>query len=344
MNAPSIGPSERRETALAMMRSLGLDVDPWQLEVLTREDKRLLLNCSRQGGKATTVALLSVMEAAGRAGTQVLLLSRSSRQAKELFGLVARFLRRVGSRRIKRATADELWLHNFSRIICLPCKEETVRGYSDVGLLVIDEAARVPDDLYRAVRPMLAVSDGRLVCLSTPCGKRGFFWEARAQGGDDWVRVEVPAAQVPRIKPTFREQERCVMGEAYFRQEFCCSFEAAQGLVYPDFGKCVVAAEPPPGGRRVGGIDFGLRNPFAAIWGVLDRDDVLWLTGEHYCREQTLAYHARHLPHGIMWYADPAGAREIRELRCADVRVQKADNDVTAGIMAVRSRLLTGRL
>jgi hypothetical protein len=344
MNQQSPESSARRETALAMMQSLDLDPDPWQLEVLTREDKRLLLNCSRQAGKSTTVAMLSVMEAVGRAGTKVLLLSRSYRQAKELFGLVARILRRVGSRRIKRATADELWLHNFSRIICLPCKEETVRGYSDVGLLVIDEAARVPDDLYLAVRPMLAVSNGRLVCLSTPCGKRGFFWDAWSRGGDDWVRVEVPAGQVPRIRPEFLEQERRVMGEAYFRQEFCCSFEAAEGLVYPDFGKCVVAGEPPPGGRRVGGIDFGLRNPFAAVWGVLDRDDVLWLTGEHYCREQTLAYHARHLPKGLVWYADPAGAREILELRCADVRVQKADNDVMAGIMAVRSRLLTGRL
>jgi hypothetical protein len=64
---------------------------------------------------------------------------------------------------------------NGSRIISLPGDEATVRTYSNVQLIVIDEASRVPDDLYYSVRPMLATSNGRLVCLSTPRGKRGFF-------------------------------------------------------------------------------------------------------------------------------------------------------------------------
>ncbi len=67
-------------------------------------------------------------------------------------------------------------------------------------------------------------------------------------------------------------------------------------------------------GRRVGGIDFGFRNPFAAIWGTLDRDGVLWLTGEHYERQRPLSYHAQRLPKDVMWCADPAGANERNEL------------------------------
>ena len=66
--------------------------------------------------------------------------------------------------------------------------------------------ARVPDDLYRAIRPMLATSGGRLICLSTPYGKRGFFYDAWAKGGDDWLRIEIPATQVSRIKPAFLEK------------------------------------------------------------------------------------------------------------------------------------------
>src|SRR6202043_502550 len=85
-------------------------------------------------------------------------------------------------------TNEELRLSNQSEVVSLPCREETVRGYSRVGLLVIDEAARVPDDLYRAVRPMLAVSAGQLICLSTPYGKRGFFHDAWVHGGADWAR------------------------------------------------------------------------------------------------------------------------------------------------------------
>jgi hypothetical protein len=73
--------------------------------------------------------------------------------------------------------------------------------------------------------------------------------------------------------------------------------------------------------RRVGGIDFGFRNPFGAVWGVLDRDGVLWLTGEYYARQRPLSYHAERLPRGYTWYADPSGANEIAELRMANFSV-----------------------
>ena len=100
---------------------------------------------------------------------------------------------------LKRRTAHELELDTGSRVISLPCNPDTIRGYSGVNLLVIDEAALVPDDLYHTVRPMLAVSRGRLALLSTPCGQRGFFYDAWARGGSDWTRIKVPAQQVPRI-------------------------------------------------------------------------------------------------------------------------------------------------
>ncbi len=94
----------------------------------------------------------------------------------------------------------------------------------------------------------------------------------------------------------------------------------------------------------VGGIDFGFRNPFAAIWGVLDHDDVLHLTGERYFRETPLHEHARALPPGVMWYADPAGRTEIEELRRADHKVRRGVNDIRPGIAAVTARIRTDRL
>jgi hypothetical protein len=59
---------------------------------------------------------------------------------------------------------------NGTRILALAGKEPTVRACSDVALLVVDEAARVLDALHRAVRPLLAVSRGRLMALRTPWG------------------------------------------------------------------------------------------------------------------------------------------------------------------------------
>lgn len=115
-------------------------------------------------------------------------------------------------------------LANGSRVLSLPGKEETIRGFSGVRLLVVDEAARVPDELYFAIRPMLAVSNGRIIGLSTPYGKRGWFYEEWTHGGDAWERVEVPASRCPRIREAFLRREREALGPRWFAQEYECRF------------------------------------------------------------------------------------------------------------------------
>ncbi len=89
---------------------------------------------------------------------------------------------------------------------------------------MVDEAARVSDELYMAVRPMLAVSEGALWLMSTPFGKRGFFYEEWTRASADWERFRVPAPECPRISPRFLEEERAAMGERRFRQEYLCEF------------------------------------------------------------------------------------------------------------------------
>jgi hypothetical protein len=333
-----------RPPGMLLLRKLGMEPDPWQVQVLDGEQPRLLLNCSRQAGKSTVVAMLGLAQALFVPGTKVLLVSRSHRQSKELFGIVAEFYRRFNKPMCERMTSEELRLTNMSRIVSLPCREETIRGYSRVSLLIIDEAARVPDDLFRAVMPMLAVSNGRMVCLTTPYGRRGFFHDAWSRGGDDWTRIQVPAERISRIGADFLARERRTLGEMWYRQEYECSFEALAGLVYPDFVRCVTPGPAPAGGRRVGGIDFGFRNPFAAVWGTFDRDDVLWLTGEHYARQKPLSYHAERLPRDVYWYADPSGATERTELICANLLVAKGRNSLQSGIAAVSARLADGTL
>jgi hypothetical protein len=139
-----------------------------------------------------------------------------------------------------RDSSLQLHLDNGSRIIGLPTSEGKVRVYSSVALLVIDEASRVGDGLYRAMRPMLAVSRGRLLALSTPFGKQGWFYEAW-QGPADWERVRITAEQCPRISARFLAEERQALGERWFRQEYLCSFEQPIGAVfsYADIQACL---------------------------------------------------------------------------------------------------------
>src|SRR5207244_3649377 len=120
-------------------------------------------------------------------------------------------------------SALRLELDNGSRIVSLPGKEGSIRGFSGVRLLLIDEASRVEDALYYSVRPMLAVSGGRLVALSTPFGTRGWWYEAW-RSEEDWERYRVPASECPRISPAFLEEERRTIGSFWFDQEYACEF------------------------------------------------------------------------------------------------------------------------
>ncbi len=213
-------------------RSVGLDPDDWQRRALRSRASRLLLNCSRQSGKSTVAGVLGLHQALIRGGSLVLILAPAERQAKELFSKVAEFYRVLGH----PLPADSyrklgMELANGSRIEALPGTEKTIRGFSGVDLLIVDEASRVDDGLYFAVRPMMAVSGGRMIMLSTPFGKRGVFYEAWT-GGEEWDRYEVAAVDCPRISEEFLEEERRALPSWVYRQEFECSFEETDDQVF----------------------------------------------------------------------------------------------------------------
>ena len=230
-------PSLAADLRLALDRvtfasSLGLEPDPWQERLLRSTSPRVLLNCSRQSGKSTMSGVLALHRALYHPGSLVLCLAPSERQSKELFAKVSDSYRRL--RGTSAPVSDRklgMRLPNGSRIEALPGSEKTVRGFSGTSLLIVDEAARVEDQLYYAVRPMLAVSGGSLMMLTTPYGKRGAFFEEWT-GPHEWDRYEVPAAECPRISEGFIEEERETLPPWVFRQEYECSFEETDDQVF----------------------------------------------------------------------------------------------------------------
>jgi hypothetical protein len=223
---------------VAFAEKLGISPDAWQEGFLRSSSDRVLLNCSRQSGKSTMSAVIALHRALYYPGSLVLCLAPALRQSQELFGKVADFYRDLG-----RPVAPQgerklsLELENSSRIITLPGSEKTIRGFSGAALLLVDEASRVDDGLYYAIRPMLAVSGGALLMLTTPYGKRGVFYEewiseAGSSAGGAWERFEVPASQCPRIPETFLMEEEESLPPFIFRQEYECSFEETEDQVF----------------------------------------------------------------------------------------------------------------
>jgi Terminase large subunit, T4likevirus-type, N-terminal len=218
-----------------MLADAGMSPDSWQETLLRQAPPRTLLLCSRQAGKSQTATALAMHAALTRPWTLVLLLSPTLRQSGELFRDKAKRLynalgRPVGTLQESQLTME---LANGSRVVSLPGDESTIRGYSGVNLLVIDEAARVPDDLYRAVRPMLAVSGGSLIAMSSAWAKLGWFYEEWV-GEHDWHRVKVTADQCPRISQEFLKEEEEALGPRWFAMEYMCEFTDAVDALFTE--------------------------------------------------------------------------------------------------------------
>jgi hypothetical protein len=210
----------------------GMPPDPWQEQLLQSQADRFLLLCSRQVGKSTVAAALALRIALIRPRSPILVLAPTERQSGELVRKIAFLFNQLNRPvNVVRESALQVEFANGSRIISLPGNEATVRGFSDIAMLIIDEASRVADSLYYAVRPMLAVSRGSLVALSTPFGKRGWFHD-EWDGSGDWQRIKITADQCPRIAPQFLEEERRALGDRWFRQEYMCEFNDTIDAVF----------------------------------------------------------------------------------------------------------------
>jgi hypothetical protein len=224
------------------MASAGFLPDPWQAAFLRATAPRSLLLCARQTGKSTVTAALASHAAIYAPGALVLLIAPSQNQSRELFRKVVAFHRDALTLEPDAESAQRLELKNGSRIVSLSGNPTTVRGYSGPRLVILDEAAWIADDLFHAVTPMLAAG-GRLIAMSTPNGKRGWFHEAWAGGGEGWHRTMITADDTPRITPAFLALERASKPDWRIRQEYLCEFVDVEDQL---FGSDIIATAMSP--------------------------------------------------------------------------------------------------
>lgn len=223
--------------------------DPRQCALLREHSLRVIMNCCRQYGKSTVTAVKATHFAVNNPGSLIIIASYAARQSAELVRKIEKFLH-LAKISTCRDGANEisLVLPNGTRIVGLPGKDDSMRGFSAVNLLIIDEAARVPDNIYFALRPTIAAAEnGQIWILSTPAGRRGFFYDAFT-GSQNWTRIEVPATECPRIPAAFLEEERQSMGDPIFSQEYLCQFiDSSENLfTASQFDDCLVPMPPIP--------------------------------------------------------------------------------------------------
>lgn len=217
---------------VSLAEDVGITPDPWQVELLNSTSRKMLVLCSRQSGKSTTAALLGLHIGLYERG-DVLLVSPSQRQSSELFRkLKSHYDALPNPPALATESLTTLEFKQGGRIISLPGAEGTIRGYSGAKAVIVDEASRVPDTMMASLRPILATSSGRLIGLTTPAGKRGWFYKAWVEG-KDWHRITITADQCPRITSEFLADEVEELGMQLYRQEYFCEFVDDDTQVFP---------------------------------------------------------------------------------------------------------------
>lgn len=266
----------------------------WRHQVLVAmSDARIrVMCCGRQSGKSRSLAVISLHTAFMRAGQRILILSAGEDAAKRLMEEIVRL---CDSPLLKGSQVDanrsRVTFTNGSVIECVPASEKQVRGHS-VDLLVLDEAAQITDELWRAARyAVIARPNSRILMASTPFGSKDRFFAQSFRlgqsGEEDYESFHWPSSVSPLVdrklienwKKTdpewvFRQEvlaEWVEDEQAYFRAEDLLNATADYQLLSPERAVELVG----PGGLTGGaaGLDWGFTNDASAVALMAPLDD-----------------------------------------------------------------------
>lgn len=217
-------------SVLEFARSVGFEPEEWQAQLLQSDAQQVVLNCHRGAGKSAVVSILALHRMVTRPNYEILVLSRTDKQAMELVYNLKRAFNRLPNRPEPTKENDhELYLPNGSRLTVVPCTEP--RGYH-VDMMIEDEASYVPHEVYMAARPTVIAKRGRYLMLSTPKGKVGHFYDV-FENQKGWLKIKATWRDSKRFPPEelARIEGERAYGDEWFRQEYECEFLQTSGQI-----------------------------------------------------------------------------------------------------------------
>lgn len=218
---------------VAFAAGRGFVAEKWQEKLLRSVAPRIAVPCSRQVGKTQTTSYKALHRALNSPGRDVLIVSPTQRQSTEMLARIKAVYRGMTSApRLTKDNDSEIALANGSRIVSLPGIEGSIRGFSNVLLLVVDEASRVDDDVWASVLPMVG-SDGQIMALSTPWGQRGWFYEVCSSAPlNNWELHRVTVYDSEQWTAARIEEVRQQVGRFVFASDYEAVFQDTEDQLF----------------------------------------------------------------------------------------------------------------
>ena len=232
-----------------------------------------------------------------------------------------------------------------------------IQGITFAGIL-LDEVALMPQSFVDQACARCSVAGSRLWFNCNPAGPSHWFhksWILEA-AQRNCLRLHFTMEDNPSLTDAIRQRYQRLYTGVFYRRCILGQWAQAEGRVYDFFEPDMVQNVPEgPFSQWYISCDYGTVNPTSmGLWGLHEgiwyrvkefyfnsRVQMRQMTDEEYARELEKLAGGRHISAVIV---DPSAASFIEVLRRRGWRVQKADNDVLAGIRLTADALKEGRI
>lgn len=208
-----------------------IDPEGWQARILRDQSRRICITCSRQIGKSFTVSLKASHHCSTTPNGLALIFSDTQQQSINLMRKAKQHIQNAGLA-VKRELAKEIEFANGARMVALPGDPKTSRSWSDVTMLIVDEAAFAEDELYYAVEPMVLQTNGQIILLSSAYETQGFFYKIATGTDEHWSRYKVSVWESERVPREWIELKKQLTPEYQFRREYLAEFVDPEGATF----------------------------------------------------------------------------------------------------------------
>ena len=203
-----------------------MKLDTWQEEVLKTKGN-IVLRSGRQVGKSTIIGLKAAQYALKNSNKLIMIISKTERQAGLLFAKILFNIHQEDRSQIKkgkdRPTKHIINLKNGSRIYCLPAGDTGfgIMGFT-IDLLIADEAAFIPEEVWNSIIPALAITRGDIWLLSTPYLMEGYYYDCFSD--NTFTAFHTSSEDCPRKDEVFLAHRKATLTKAQYSQMYLGEF------------------------------------------------------------------------------------------------------------------------
>lgn len=232
---------------------IGYKPFPWQAVVHRGLDKYgyrsghiHCVKAKRQIGKSFIIINELLRFAINYTNTVSCCLSPTLSQARKIYKQILKVTDQTGVVIKKNDSLLEIEFINGSVLVFKSAEQrESLRGYTFNGILCIDEAAYISDEIWSIIRPTCDVYQAPILMVSTPKFRMGFFFETFQMGFLDKYKGQITSYDLCKFDTSAllsKEQlelYRQMLPKNMYITEYMGEFLDSESIVFGDFKQCI---------------------------------------------------------------------------------------------------------